>query len=123
MERFTLDKKEKLCSDLQIRNLFANGQGFFSYPIRTVFLRRNDNEPARFLISVPKKKFKHAVDRNNIKRKLREAYRTNKLKMPYDLAFLYISEKNEPFYNIEKAIKKTVGHILNLDIKKSSNSR
>ena len=109
---FTLDKNERLCSETQIRKLFAEGRGFFSYPLRTVFIMRDDDSPARFLVSVPKKRFKHAVDRNNIKRKIREAYRKNKLPLPCDMAFIYIAEKNEPYRHIEKAVKRAVKQIL-----------
>ncbi len=74
--------KERLKGLKTIENLFDGGQSFIAYPFRIVFLKKetlpNDEAPVRVLISVPKKRFKKAVDRNRIKRLIREAYRLNK---------------------------------------------
>jgi ribonuclease P protein component len=52
-----------------------------AFPLRVVYHlleRREDDEPVQMLVSVPKKRFHHAVDRNRVKRQVREAYRKNK---------------------------------------------
>ena len=78
----TLSKNERLCSHLLIEKLFSGGsKSFVSFPIRVVYQQQVDETaPARtsILISVPKKRFKHAVKRNRVKRQIREAYRKNK---------------------------------------------
>lgn len=76
----TLCKTERLNSKNIIEKLFAGGaKSFVIFPIRAVFIPIEcHNTPATILVSVPKKKFKHAVQRNLIKRQIREAYRKNK---------------------------------------------
>lgn len=79
----TFQKEERICSKLLIEKLF-NGEeshSLASYPLRMVFLeyeRTDDRPQVQLLISVPKRHIKHAVDRNRIKRLIREAYRKNK---------------------------------------------
>lgn len=76
----TLCKTERLNSKNIIEKLFAGGaKSFVIFPIRAVFIPiESQNIPATILVSVPKKRFKHAVERNLIKRQIREAYRKNK---------------------------------------------
>ena len=65
-----------------MEQLFGSGsQSMVAYPLRVVFLkveRTSVGVPVQILISVPKRHFKHAVDRNRVKRQLREAYRHHK---------------------------------------------
>jgi len=61
--------------------MFKEGQSFGQYPLRFVWLPVETNQdtfPAQFTVSVPKKKFKKAVDRNRLRRQIRESYRLNK---------------------------------------------
>ena len=79
----TFSKEERIVSNLLIETLFekSNSQSLTAYPLRAVFLKTEHREgcaPVQLLISVPKKRFKHAVDRNRVKRQIREAYRKNK---------------------------------------------
>jgi ribonuclease P protein component, eubacterial len=76
----TFRKEERISSKREIGFLFENGTSFVSYPLRILFCKREIQGDARFsvLISVSKRKFKRAVDRNRIKRLIREAYRLNK---------------------------------------------
>jgi ribonuclease P protein component len=76
----TFTKAERLHEKKQMDRLFKSGKSFFVYPFK-VFYSRSDEEtpyPARVLISVPRRNFKKATDRNRIKRLVREAYRRNK---------------------------------------------
>ena len=74
---FGFPKAEKLTGKKKIEELFKDGSSFFLHPF---ILKYNAvaEGPHRILISVPKKKHKRAVDRNLIKRRIREAYRLNK---------------------------------------------
>jgi len=73
-------KEERLCGEIRTTQLFAGGKGFIVYPIRIVYRKSDKSEaaPVQILISVPKKKLKHATDRNRIKRLIRESYRIQK---------------------------------------------
>ena len=111
MERLShrLGKRERLSGHKQIDALFGGGsQSVTVYPIRTVYRLSACSEgqpPVRLLVSVPKRHFKHAVDRNRVKRQLREAYRLQK-QMLHEamqahegqellLAFIWLSNQHE----------------------------
>ena len=79
MKTNTFPLKEHLKSKRVIEKLYAEGASVTSYPLRAVFLEQEEQEPtAAILISVAKRRFRHAVDRNLVKRRIREAYRTSK---------------------------------------------
>jgi ribonuclease P protein component len=78
--RTTFPKSERLVSQKLIDQLFTGGKNrsLSEFPLRLVYSlrqRQEGDEPVQLLISVPKKHFHHAVDRNRVKRQLREAYR------------------------------------------------
>jgi ribonuclease P protein component len=77
----TFGKEYKLCSQKLIKELFDNGNKSFAFPFAYHFklVELTSNAPFQVTISVPKRKFKHAHDRNRIKRLIREAIRKNKL--------------------------------------------
>jgi ribonuclease P protein component len=78
MPSFT--KEERLCSKIHIDKVFETGKTI-SIPSFKLFWLRSDeqlNYPGQIVISVPKRNFKRAVDRNKLKRRIREAYRLNK---------------------------------------------
>ena len=77
---FTFRKQEKLKHKKLIEILFSEGKSISVFPLRIVFLE-NDHDGNKLLqvgFSVPKRLIKKAVDRNRIKRQLREVYRLNK---------------------------------------------
>lgn len=83
MSVLRLYKSEKLCSTLEIEKLYARGTSIIAYPLRAVWLEvpREDGRHAvvaRFLVSIPKKRIRHAVDRVLLRRRTREAYRLNR---------------------------------------------
>ena len=124
----TFKKDERLCSVKAIENLFdrknsANG-GVFAYPLRVVFqpiipaesLENSAIEiqkPTQVLFSVPKRQFKHAVDRNLIRRRMKETYRLNKnlLLGTFNIAFIYIGKEIEKYEVIEKGMKSALKKI------------
>ena len=77
---YSFRKEERLCNKRLLDKLFHNGSSFLLYPFRIVHL--SEALPAEIrsqvVIGVSKRKFKHAVDRNLIKRRIREAFRLNK---------------------------------------------
>jgi ribonuclease P protein component len=78
--QFTFSKEEKLSSHINIDRLFSTGKSFSVHPFKVFYCITDgqDKSPARVLIAVPRKKFRRAVDRNRLKRMIREAYRLNK---------------------------------------------
>ena len=80
MSFFSFRKDEILRKKKLIDRLFADGTSFFIYPFKIFWLSTplENDFPAQILISVTKRHFKHAVDRNRIKRQIREIYRINK---------------------------------------------
>lgn len=102
---FGLKKAERLCGKKAIDALFAgtDSKSLSAYPIRIVF-RPTEEAGIRILVSVSKKRFRHAVDRNRVKRQLREAYRLNKhilasteqSTLGMDIAFIWLTDKHQP---------------------------
>ena len=98
---FTYPKKEKLKSQKIIDSIFSEGKSVSKYPLRLVYTAISNSEvQLKFGVSVSKKHFKKAVDRNYFKRVLRECYRLNKglltegLEKKYFCMFFYqTSEK------------------------------
>jgi len=95
---YTFKKEERLCSRKHLDLLFKNGSSFLLYPFRIsyLFIDQPDSVQAQVVINVPKKRYKRAVDRNTLKRRIREAYRLNKQeefysKLPSDKGLLLFS--------------------------------
>lgn len=84
---FSLKKTERLSSKKLIQELFDKGSSFYLHPFKVFFLK-SDLDVNRVLITVPKSNFKRAVDRNAIKRRIREGYRLNKSGLASDKFFL-----------------------------------
>ena len=91
---YTFKKEERLCNKGLIDKLFHNGSSFLCYPFKASWLLIDGpmQFPAQILFSVSKRRYKHAHDRNLIKRRMREAYRLNKQQYLYDV--LNNSNKN-----------------------------
>ena len=126
MKKYTFTKEERLCSQKQIELLFNNSSSFILYPFRIVWTSQTLADapyPAEIAISVPKKRFKRAVDRNKIKRLIREAYRKNKGELFYPflsqkdikLSFILIYVSNELFTAVD--MEKKLNLCLNKFIK------
>ena len=108
-------KAEHLCLRNDIDALFSAGaKALTAYPLRVVYREVNHKEgpKVKVLHSVPKRKLRHAVDRNRAKRQLREAYRLNKQtlietlgdKQGLHLAFMWLSDKPVDSKVIEKKV-------------------
>lgn len=118
-------KKEKLVSRKLIDHLFVGGgsKSMSCFPLRLVFMvldredealeNKGSNEEmadAQMLISVPKRCFKHAVDRNRVKRQVREAYRRHRdlYKLPEGkylaLAFIWLDRQHHDSAEVEAKV-------------------
>lgn len=114
--RNTFKKNERLCSRILMDHLFqGDNRTASSYPIRAVFLPVEEEmqKGVSVLISVPKKRFHDAVDRNRVKRQIREAYRKNKHALVEQVAqsgkgllvaFIYVSAEIESTEYVEKRV-------------------
>ena len=108
--KFTYPKSEKLKSKNTIDLLFSEGKSVAKYPLRLVFIEGDfgENSLLKTGVSVSKKHFKLAVDRNYFKRVLRETYRLNKhlllenIDKPYAIMFLYQSKDRLTYEEINK---------------------
>ncbi|MCG3165511.1 MAG: Ribonuclease P protein component [Bacteroidia bacterium] len=80
MEKQTFKKEERLSSRKLIEKLAAEGKSFLIHPFKVIALetKLESAYPVQVLMTAPKKKFPRAVDRNRIKRLMREAWRKNK---------------------------------------------
>jgi len=79
-KKLTLGKNERLKSRKQIELLFSEGKKFSITPFRVHYvINELTNPPLQFGVGVSNKNFKKAVDRNRIKRLVREAYRLQKI--------------------------------------------
>lgn len=123
-ERFTLSKEERICSKKLINELFTgNGRSMTVFPLRVVFMKRtivNDQPRAAMLVSVPKRYFKHAVDRNRVKRQVREAFRRNKSIITQNLtddheavamAFVWLTDEKFPSSEVENRMVRLLTRI------------
>ncbi len=109
MKTFTLPKTERLYLRDAIDRLFSSGRGFIVYPYRVIYRTLSADEAAAdpmgrvaIMTIAPKKRFRHAVDRNHVKRLTREAYRRQKLPLhevvaargeKLHVAFVYLDSK------------------------------
>ncbi|MFD0761599.1 ribonuclease P protein component [Lutibacter aestuarii] len=118
--KYTLGKEEKLKSRKLIEQLFEEGQRVKSYPIQIKYLSLNHSGefPIKVGFSVPKRLIKLAVNRNRIKRLMREVYRKNKylfsanLKEPYIFMFIYMAKEELKYEDLEAALKKVCAKFL-----------
>ncbi|MDE6429779.1 MAG: ribonuclease P protein component [Duncaniella sp.] len=136
MTGLRLYKIEKLRSEIAIGQLFDRSNpaahSVMAYPLRAVWTvnpsrlaalsadapAKGDRRPARcpqFLIAVPKKKIRHAVDRVQMRRRIREAYRLNRHlfpdNLPIDVAFIYVASEVLPYADVLKSVSRILNRI------------
>ena len=128
---FNYPKIEKLKNKKTIDSLFTEGKSVGKYPLRLVYIATDfeDNVPLKMGVSVSKKHFKKAVDRNYFKRVLRECYRLNKhilidnLDQKYGMMFFYqTSDRLDYHQNKEKTKQLFEKFVLSLREKNKENN-
>ena len=122
--RATFNKRERLVSQRLIDMLFEQSasHSLAVFPLRVVYNlreRQEGDEPIQMLVSVPKKRFHHAVDRNRVKRQIREAYRLRKQRLydilPLDKAllvgFVWLSDRHLPTDEVASRVESLINRL------------
>ena len=135
MKQFTLPKSERLYLREAIGQLFAKGKGFMVFPYRIVYRLLPEEDPQEARVSImtvaPKKKFKHAVDRNRVKRLTREAYRINKIELheflasknlKLQVAFIYADNHFLTFDETQRRLQQAIKTITTKVLRQNPNT-
>jgi len=120
--RYFFKKNERLCLANDIKNVMANGKKIMSYPVLANHVIKNaeQGETIKIAISVAKRNFKKAVDRNLLKRRIREAYRHNKHNLTavakkynktINAIIIYVPKEKLSYGEIERGIAKLLENI------------
>jgi len=112
-------KAERLHSKKLIKELFENGSSFYLYPFKIVWLPKPENLAHQVLFSVSKRNFKKAVDRNLLKRRMKEAYRLNKhveefssIRPAVLIAYIYTGKEKMDLQIVESKLKKSLKRLI-----------
>ena len=119
---YKLNKDEKLTSRTAINLLFGEGKSLMAFPVRAAYrLRPAGEHPVQFLISIPKKRIRRAVNRVMLRRRIREAYRLNRRELllakldgkncGVDIAFVYLDNSPAPYDVINEKMRLLLSRI------------
>lgn len=114
MGKFSFKKEERLRGRKTIQELFDKGSSFYLYPFKVLYQSKPlpGTLPASLLVTVPSKIFGKAVDRNKIKRRVREGYRLNKNRLHPErkwlIAYIYVAKKVLPSALIHQKISESL---------------
>ena len=123
--RLTFGKKERLKSNLAIQKLLQDGNTVFVFPLKIYWNLSpypQQKFPVRAAVIVPKRKFRKAVDRNLMKRRLREAYRNNKhilyhaldkQEQKIDMIILLLSDEFIPYNRLDQGTGEILRKLVN----------
>jgi ribonuclease P protein component len=114
LAKFTFRKEERLNKEKLIKELFETGSYFYFYPFKVWF--KGNPDPAisvhQVMISISRRNFKKAVERNLIKRRIRESFRLNKNLLPTGpkllIAYIYTAKEILTFAQIQERLNKTL---------------
>lgn len=133
-----MGKSERLHHRTLVEGLFAEGKSMYEFPLRMVWRRMPAETldasfrtgrpagiaPVQMMVTIPKKKRRHAVDRVLMRRRIREAYRLNRMPMrealaqlPADgflqIAFIYLHNENAEYAELEPKMRKLLAKLTN----------
>ena len=129
--KFTLGKQERLKSRKLIERLYEEGEVLKVFPFRMVYLQTEhwSKFPTQVGVSVPKRNFKRAVDRNRIKRLMRETYRLQKnivydaVDKPYVFMISYLAKDEWKYVDLEQKMKNLLTLFIQSTSKTSENEK
>lgn len=147
-ERLTFRKWERLHHKSLVDGLFREGKSFYEFPFRLIWRTLNEDQlkknfrneipsgigPLQVMVTVPKKKRKKAVDRVLMRRRIREAYRLNRLPLRHlvakyeeirtlQISLIYIHDKNLPYSAIEEKFRFLVSKLIKVLEKTQSSGK
>jgi len=100
---------ERLKSKKEISFVFENGESVFSFPVKLFYLKNTNPVTASVAFMVGKKNIRLAVERNLVKRRMRESFKLNCLNgrffLGYSLVFVYLDKKVASFDQITKGFQ------------------
>ena len=116
-ESQTLKKEERIYLRSELNELFASRGSFVCYPFRVVYLEvPRQALTLKMMVSVPKRRLKHAVDRNRIKRLTREVYRLTKKELVEQIdpevtlliGFIYLKDRLSRYSTVQQAVEEAL---------------
>lgn len=127
MLEFSFPKHERLKSRKAISKLFEDGKSLYFYPIKILYQTETYSPEQKFPVkcgfSVSKKNFRRAVDRNLLKRRMREAWRLNRSALvikarekgiPLNVFLVFIGKEIEEYEVVKKAVVKGIGEVMRI---------
>lgn len=118
--RFRFQKSDRLCSDKVIDGIFSKGKELRKFPFILKYVSAEKGE-LKIAVSVPKRKAKLAVDRNRLKRQIREAYRLNNALLKtalkdkpegLNIFLIYTGKEKEEYRFLEEKLKLILNELL-----------
>ncbi|MCU0357500.1 MAG: ribonuclease P protein component [Cyclobacteriaceae bacterium] len=109
MGTYSFPKSERIHKQIAIQELFKRGSSFYLHPFKVLYLPLPESALChQVMVSVSKRSFKKAVDRNLIKRRIREAYRLNRQQLAgmskYQIVYIYTAREVLDYQQIEDKI-------------------
>jgi ribonuclease P protein component len=123
-KRATFTKEERLCGQLRLKEVVTTGRSVVESPIKMIGKKMPlpGSTPVQVAFSVPRRYMKNAVDRNLVRRRMREAFRLNKEEPmarlqaagdQYAWLFIYQAKQPIPYSSIESKITRSIGRWMN----------